>query len=100
MIQAAAVVDPITLANRGEQVVYSFNAGQLLRREIGVGAAPIVVATGIIGLTYTYLDQNNAVTIAANDIRTVTITLTTQKGAGQGQVTMVDRVRLRNRPTS
>lgn len=100
VIQAAWVTDPITGAQRGEQVVYSFNAGQLGRQEIGIDAAPVVVAAGIIGLTYTYLDQNNAVTATAANIRTVTITLTTQQSAGQPQVTMVHRVRLRNRPTS
>jgi len=99
-IQAGAVVDPITGANRGEQVVYSFAGGQLLRQEIGVDGAPVAVAGGIIGLAYTYLDQNNAVTAVAANIRTVTITLTTQQSAGQPQVTMVHRVRLRNRPTS
>ncbi|MDP2701795.1 MAG: prepilin-type N-terminal cleavage/methylation domain-containing protein [Candidatus Rokubacteria bacterium] len=100
VIQAAAVTDPITGAQRGEQVVYSFNAGQLRRQEIGIDGAPDVVAAGIIGLTYTYLDQNNAVTATAANIRTVTITMTTQQSAGQPQVTMVHRVRLRNRPTS
>lgn len=100
VIQAAAVTDPISGAQRGEQVVYSFAAGQLRRQEIGIDAAPVVVAAGIISLTYTYLDQNNAVTATAANIRTVTITLTTQQSAGQPQVTMVHRVRLRNRPTS
>lgn len=100
VIQAAAVTDPLTGAQRGEQVVYSFNAGQLLRQEIGVDAAPVVVAAGIITLAYTYLDQNNAVTAVALNIRTVTIAMTTQQGSSQPQVTMVHRVRLRNRPTS
>ena len=100
VIQAAAVTDPISGAQRGEQVVYSFNAGQLRRQEIGIDAAPVVVAAGIISLTYTFLDQNNAVTGTAANIRTVTVTLTTQQSAGQPQVTMVHRVRLRNRPTS
>jgi prepilin-type N-terminal cleavage/methylation domain-containing protein len=99
-IQVAAVTDPISGAQRGEQVVYSFNLGQLRRQEIGIDGAPVVVAAGIIGLTYTYLDQNNAVTGTAANIRTVTITMTTQQSAGQPQVTMVHRVRLRNRPTS
>jgi prepilin-type N-terminal cleavage/methylation domain-containing protein len=100
VIQAASVTDPITGAQRGEQVVYSFNAFQLFRQEIGIDAAPVVVAADIISLTYTYLDQNNAVTATAANIRTVTITMTTQQSAGQPQVTMVHRVRLRNRPTS
>ena len=100
VIQTVAVTDPISGAQRGERVVYSFNAGQLRRQEIGIDAAPVVVAAGIIGLTYTFLDQNNAVTGTAANIRTVTVTLTTQQSAGQPQVTMVHRVRLRNRPTS
>ena len=100
VIQTVAVTDPISGAQRGEQVVYSFNAGQLCRQEIGIDAAPVVVAAGIISLTYTFLDQNNAVTGTAANIRTVTVTLTTQQSAGQPQVTMVHRVRLRNRPTS
>jgi prepilin-type N-terminal cleavage/methylation domain-containing protein len=99
-IQVAPVTDPITGVQRAEQVVYSFNAGQLRRQATGIDGAPVVVAAGIIGLTYTYLDQNNAVTAIAANIRTVTITLTTQQSAGQPQVTMVHRVRLRNRPTS
>ena len=100
VIQVAAVTDPITGALRGEQVVYSFAAGQLRRQEIGIDGATVVVAAGIISLAYTYLDQNNTVTATAADIRTVTVTLTTQQSAGQPQVTMVHRVRLRNRPTS
>jgi prepilin-type N-terminal cleavage/methylation domain-containing protein len=99
-IQAPAVTDPISGALRGEQVVYSFAAGQLRRQEIGIDGAAVVVAAGIIGLTYTYLDQDNAITGVAANIRTVTITMTTQQSAGQPQVTMVHRVRLRNRPTS
>ncbi len=99
-IQTGAVTDPITGAARGEQIVYSFAAGQLRRQEIGIDGAPVVVAAGIISLTYTYLDQNNAMTATAANIRTVTITLTTQQSAGQPQVTMAHRVRLRNRPTS
>ena len=100
VIQVAPVTDPISGATRGEQVVYSFASGQLRRQEIGVDGAAIPVAAGIISLTYTYLDQNNAVTATAANIRTVTVTLTTQQSAGQPQVTMVHRVRLRNRPTS
>jgi prepilin-type N-terminal cleavage/methylation domain-containing protein len=99
-IDAVAVTDPITGAQRGEQIVYSLAAGQLRRQEIGIDAAPVVVAAGIISLAYTYLDQNNAITATAANIRTVTITLTTQQSAGQPQVTMVHSVRLRNRPTA
>lgn len=99
-IQAAAVTDPITGGLRGEQIVYTFAAGQLRRQEIGIDAGAVVVASGITSLAYTYLDQDNVVTATAANIRTVTITLTTQQSAGQPQVTMVHRVRLRNRPTS
>jgi prepilin-type N-terminal cleavage/methylation domain-containing protein len=100
-IQAAAVTDPITGSLRGEQIIYTFAAGQLRRQEIGIDAAgAVVVAAGITSLAYTYLDQNNTVTAVAANIRTVTITMTTQQSAGQPQVTMVHRVRLRNRPTS
>jgi prepilin-type N-terminal cleavage/methylation domain-containing protein len=99
-IQTTSVVDPISGGNRGEQVIYSFADGQLSRREMGVDAAPVVLASGIISLAFTYLDQGNTVTGTAADIRTVTITMTTQQSTGQPQVTMVHRVRLRNRPTS
>jgi prepilin-type N-terminal cleavage/methylation domain-containing protein len=101
-ITAAAVTDPITGGLRGEQIVYTYNAGtgQLTRQEIGVDGAAVIVAGGIINLAFTYLDQNNNVAIAVANIRTVTITITTQQSAGQPQVTMVNRVRLRNRPTA
>lgn len=99
-IQAAAVTDPVTGGNRGEQVIYSFAGGQLTRREVGIDAAPVVLVSGITSLTFTYLDQNNAVTATAANIRTVTITLSTQASTGYQQVTMTHRVRLRNRPTS
>lgn len=101
-ITVAAVTDPITGSLRGEQIVYTFNAGtgQLTRQEIGVDGAAVVVAAGITNLAFTYLDQSNTVAAAAANIRTVTITITTQQSAGQPQVTMVNRVRLRNRPTA
>ena len=56
LLQAAAVNDPITGGLRGEQIIYTFAAGQLRRQEIGIDAAPVVVAAGIISLVYTYLD--------------------------------------------
>jgi len=99
-IQTTSVTDPVSGATRGEQVIYSFASGQLLRREMGVDGAPVALVSGITSLAFTYLDQNNAVTATAANIRTVTITLTTQQSSGQPQVTMVHRVRLRNRPTS
>jgi prepilin-type N-terminal cleavage/methylation domain-containing protein len=99
-IQTTSVVDPISGGNRGEQVIYSFAGGQLSRREMGIDAAPVVLASGITSFAFTFLDQGNAVTSTAADIRTVTITMTTQQSTGQPQVTMVHSVRLRNRPTS
>jgi type IV pilus assembly protein PilW len=99
-IETTAVADPITGGNRGEQVVYSFASGQLSRQEMGIDNTPVVLASGITSLAFTYLDQGNVVTGTAANIRTVTITMTTQQSAGQPQVTMVHRVRLRNRPTS
>ena len=99
-IQTTSVTDPVSGATRGEQVIYSFASGQLLRREMGVDGSPVALVSGITSLAFTYLDQNNAVTATAANIRTVTITLTTQQSSGQPQVTMVHRVRLRNRPTS
>jgi len=96
------VTDPVTGANRGEQIVYTFTlaTGQLTRQEIGVDGAAVVIAAGITNLAFTYLDQDKNVTAAAANIRTVTITITTQQSAGQPSVTMVNRVRLRNRPTA
>jgi prepilin-type N-terminal cleavage/methylation domain-containing protein len=99
-IQATSVVDPVSGGNRGEQVIYSFAGGQLSRREMGIDAAPVVLASGITNLAFTFLDQGNTVTGTAGNIRTVTITMTAQQSTGQPQVTMVHRVRLRNRPTS
>lgn len=99
-VQSTAVTDPISGGNRGEQVIYSFSGNQLLRREMGIDASPVALASGITSLAFTYLDQDNVVTSTAGDIRTVTITMTTQQSTGQPQVTMVHRVRLRNRPTS
>lgn len=99
-IQTTSITDPVSGATRGEQVIYSFSSGQLLRQEMGVDGSPVALASGITSLAFAYLDQNNVVTATATDIRTVTITLTTQQSSGQPQVTMVHRVRLRNRPTS
>lgn len=99
-IQTTSVTDPVNGTTRGEQVIYSFGSGQLLRREMGVDGSPVALASGVTSLAFTYLDQNNAVTATAANIRTVTIAMTTQQSSGQPQVTMVHRVRLRNRPTS
>lgn len=101
-IDAGLVNDPLrcpagTAACRGEQVTYSFGGGNLTRQESGVDATPQVVASGLTGLTFAYLDQNGNVTAVSANIRTVTISATAQWAARSGWVTMVDRIRLRNR---
>ena len=94
----ATVLDPLTGAQRGEQISWSYAAGNLSRQETGIDAAPVVVASGITGLTFTYLDANDVVTGTPANIRTVTITLTAAPQAGGAFVNMVHRIRLRNRP--
>jgi prepilin-type N-terminal cleavage/methylation domain-containing protein len=82
---------------RGEQVTYSFSAGNLTRQEIGVDATPLVIASGIAALTFTYLDDNQNITTSRDRIRTVGISITAQTAARGAYVTMIDRIRLRNR---
>jgi hypothetical protein len=62
-----------------------------------VDASPVVIASGITALAFTYRDENNNVTAATDLIRTVEISLTVQTATRGAFVTMVDRVRLRNR---
>ena len=98
----AMVNDPITCPApaavcRGEQVTYSLSGGNLRRQEIVVDAAPVVIASGITALTFTYRDENNNVTAAPELIRTVEISVTAQTATQGAFVTMVDRVRMRNR---
>lgn len=47
---------PTAAACRGEQVTYSLSGTTLMRQERGVDLAAQAVATGISGLTFTYLD--------------------------------------------
>jgi prepilin-type N-terminal cleavage/methylation domain-containing protein len=101
-ISAAAVNDPMTCpspaaACRGEQVIYSFSGGNLTRREMGVDGSPVVLASGITALSFTYRDQNNNVTSSRDLIRIVEISISAQTANKGAYVTMVDRVRLRNR---
>jgi prepilin-type N-terminal cleavage/methylation domain-containing protein len=96
----ALVTDPMSCpvaACRGEQVTYSLSGGNLRRQEIVVDAAPVVIASGITALTFTYRDENSTVTAAPELIRTVEISVTAQTATQGAFVTMVDRVRLRNR---
>jgi prepilin-type N-terminal cleavage/methylation domain-containing protein len=96
----ALVTDPMscpTAACRGEQITYALTAGTLTRREILVDAAPVALASGITNLTFTYRDENNNITAALDLIRTVEISVTAQTASQGAYVTMVDRIRLRNR---
>jgi prepilin-type N-terminal cleavage/methylation domain-containing protein len=99
----ATVIDPMTCPAgatatcRGEQVTYSLSAGNLRRQESVVDAAPVIIASGITALTFTYRDENNNVTAAPELIRTVEISVTAQTATRGAFVTMVDRIRLRNR---
>jgi prepilin-type N-terminal cleavage/methylation domain-containing protein len=96
----AMVTDPMvcpTAACRGEQITYSLSGTNLRRQESVVDASPVVIASGITALAFTYRDENNNVTAATDLIRTVEISLTVQTATRGAFVTMVDRVRLRNR---
>jgi hypothetical protein len=84
-------------ACRGEQITYSLSSGNLQRQESVLDAGPVVIASGITALTFTYLDENNNVTASGESIRTVQISVTAQTATRGAVVTMVDRIRLRNR---
>ena len=95
-----------TTTNRGEQVIYAFNSGtgKLTRREIGLDAQPVDIASGISSLTFTYLDASGATTTTAANIRAVVVNVVGQPQnqpttfqAGRVQVAMTDSIRLRNR---
>jgi hypothetical protein len=57
----------------------------------------VIIASGITGLTFTYRDGNNNVTTAQDLMRIVEISVTAQTASNGAFVTMVDRIRLRNR---
>jgi len=97
---AALVTDPMTCptaACRGEQITYSLSGGNLRRQESVVDSSAVTIASGITALSLTYLDENNNVTASRELIRTVQISVTVQTATRGAQVTMIDRVRLRNR---
>ncbi len=99
---AALVNEPMTCATpaaacRGEQITYSLSGGNLRRQESIVDVAPVIIASGITALSFTYRDENNNVTAAPELIRIVDISVTAQTAANGAYVTMVDRVRMRNR---
>jgi prepilin-type N-terminal cleavage/methylation domain-containing protein len=93
-----------TTTPRGEQVTYAFSSGNLTRREIGIDGTPVVIASGISSLTFTYLDINGATTTTAANIRAIVVNVVGQPQnqpstfqAGRVQVAMTDSIRLRNR---
>lgn len=97
---AALVTDPVlcpVTACRGEQVTYSLSGGNLRRQESVVDASPVVIASGITALSFTYRDENSNVTSAQELMRIVEISVTAQTATNGAYVTMIDRVRLRNR---
>lgn len=84
-------------ACRGEQVIYAFSSGNLTRREVGIDASPVTVASGINSMTFTYFKEDGTAATAATDVRTVAVTVTAQTANQGAMVTMTDRIRLRNR---
>jgi len=62
-----------------------------------VDASPVVIASGITALSFTYRDENSNVTSAQELMRIVEISVTAQTATNGAYVTMTDRVRLRNR---
>lgn len=93
-----------TGTQRGENVVYAVTGTNLTRREIGLDAAPVVLASGVASATFTYLDANDVVTTTSANIRRIAIAITAQPQnqpaatqQGRASVSVQDSVRLRNR---
>src|SRR5262245_49515581 len=85
-------------ATRGETITWRL-AGDVLRRDAGAGAQPIV--NGVHALRFDYLDRDRAPTVRGEAIQTVVITLHTvpeHPGARGATVTILTtEVGLRNR---
>ena len=83
---------------RGETVTWQLSA-DVLRRNAGAGAQPII--NGVRALAFTYLDADGRSTTAPTDVRAVVITLTTAPehpgSGGATRTTLTTEVRLRNR---
>lgn len=97
---AALVTDPMTCPTagcRGEQITYSLSGGNLRRQEVVVDGSPVIIASGITALSFTYRDENNNVTASPELIKIVEISVTAQTATNGAFVTMIDRIRLRNR---
>ncbi len=100
-IATGAVNDPILCATgtacRGEKVTYAFSSGQLTRQEQGVDASPVVIASGISSLTFSYFAADGTTTTSSSAVRQVAVTVSAQTANQGTYVTMLDRIRLRNR---
>lgn len=95
---------------RGEQVIYAVSGGNLTRRETGLDAAGVTLASNLASLSFTYQDAAGA-TLATpvsagleGSIRTIVVNAVGQPQnqpstfqAGKVSVAMTDTVRLRNR---
>jgi len=88
---------PTGTACRGEQVIYALSGQNLTRREIQVDATPVVIASGITGLTFTYLRDDGTTATTSEQIRSVRISITATSGTDGSSATMTDQIRLRNR---
>lgn len=88
------------IARRRETITWLLR-GRVLRREAGGGAQPVI--NGVRDLRFDYFDAAGRPTAVPADVRAVAITVTTEPDhlaadpARRAQVTLVTRVRLRNR---
>lgn len=86
------------IAARGETITWLLS-GDVLRRDAGAGAQPII--NGVRALRFDYVDRDGAPTVRADAVRVVVITLQTvpeHPGArGATVTTLTTEVRLRNR---
>ena len=100
-VSTGKVNDPMNCATgttcRGEKVIYAFSSGQLTRQEFGVDASPQVLASGITSFTFSYFAEDGSSTTIASAVRTVAVSVTAQSASQGTYVTMLDRIRLRNR---
>ena len=104
-VDSAAVTDPMscpTAGCRGEQVTYALSGTNLTRQESGVNlgsgtGVAVTIASGITSLTFTYRDDTSNVTASQELMRIVDVSMTAQTANQGAQVTMTDRIRLRNR---
>jgi prepilin-type N-terminal cleavage/methylation domain-containing protein len=100
-VASGKVNDPFQCATgtacRGEKVTYAFSSGQLTRQEFGVDATPVAIASGIRNFGFSYFAEDGTTTASNSAVRTVAVTVTAQTATNGANVTMLDRIRLRNR---